>query len=111
MFVMALAITSFAFLCAEDIPNITTANAMARATKKVAPEYPVAARQLHITGSSEVEVTVNKEGTVTAAKVLKGNAMFSMSSMNAAKQWKFTPLVKDGEPSPFTATISFEYGH
>jgi len=89
---------------------MTTANAMSRATKKVTPEFPVAAKQLHITGTQEVEVIVSKTGDVTEAKVLKGNAMFSNSSTAAAKQWKFSPLVKDGVPTEFTAVLVFNYG-
>jgi TonB family protein len=93
-----------------EVPTITTANAMARATKKVSPEFPVAAKQLHITGSQEVQVTVSKSGDVVETKILKGNAMFSNASTAAAKQWKFSPLVKDGEASEFTAVLVFNYG-
>ncbi len=93
-----------------ETPAITTANAMVRANKKVSPEFPMAAKQLHINGSQEVQVTVSKAGDVIDAKVLKGNAMFSASSTAAAKQWKFAPLVKDGEASEFTAVLIFNYG-
>lgn len=95
---------------AGDAPSITTANAMVRASKKVSPEFPMAAKQLHISGSQEVQVTVSKTGDVTEAKVLKGNAMFSASSTAAAKQWKFAPLVKDGVATEFTAVLVFNYG-
>jgi len=95
---------------AGEAPMIPTANAMVRANKKVAPEFPTAAKQLHITGSQDVQVTVSKTGDVVDVKVLKGNAMFSSSSMAAARQWKFTPLVKDGEASEFTAVLVFNYG-
>lgn len=93
-----------------ETPTITTANAMVRASKKVSPEFPMAAKQLHISGSQEVQVTVSKTGDVVDAKVLKGNAMFSTSSVAAAKQWKFAPLVKDGEASEFVAVLIFNYG-
>lgn len=95
---------------ADDTPTITTANAMVRATKKVAPDFPVAAKQLHISGTQDVQVTVSKSGDVIEAKVLKGNMMFSSSSTAAAKQWKFSPLVKDGAPSEFMAVLVFSYG-
>ena len=107
--VSILALAAGMALLAE-IPSITTANAMVRANKKVSPEFPVAAKQLHISGSQEVQVTVSKTGDVIDAKVLKGNAMFSASSTAAAKQWKFAPLVKDGEASEFTAVLVFNYG-
>jgi TonB family protein len=95
---------------AGDAPTISTSNAMGRATKKVTPEFPMTAKQLHITGAQEVEVTVSKAGDVTEAKVLRGNAMFSNSSLAAAKQWKFSPLVKDGAASEFTTILIFNFG-
>jgi len=108
--VSALALAAGLTVLAGDMPSITTANAMVRASKKVAPAYPVAAKQLHIAGSQEVQVTVSKTGDVTDAKVLKGNAMFSASSVAAARQWKFAPLVKDGAATEFTAVLVFNYG-
>ncbi len=42
--------------------------------------------------------------------MLKGNMMFSTSSVAAAKHWKFTPLMKDGAAVEFTAVLVFNYG-
>jgi TonB family protein len=89
--------------------EIPTASAMSRVAKKVAPQFPPAARQLNISGTQEVEITVDESGSVVDAKVLKGNAMFSQASLAAVKQWKFTPLVHDGAPKSFTTVIVFSY--
>ena len=105
-----LAFAAGTVVLADEAQVITTANAMVRATKKVPPEFPLAAKQLHISGVQEVQVTVSKSGDVIDAKVLKGNTMFSNSSTAAAKQWKFAPLVKDGTACEFTAVLVFNYG-
>ncbi len=88
---------------------IPTATAMTRIAKKVAPEYPAAAKQLNVSGSQEVQITVSATGDVEDAKVLKGNAMFTLASVNAVKQWKFQPLVKDGAAQRFTTVITINY--
>ncbi len=88
---------------------IPTANAMARIAKKVSPEYPPAAKQLNVSGTQEVQITVSAAGDVEDAKVLKGNAMFTQASVSAVKQWKFQPLVKDGAAQRFTTVIIFNY--
>lgn len=90
---------------AQEITSLSTSTAMARVTKKVAPDYPMAAKQLNIQGSLEVAVTVNEAGDVEDAKVVKGNAMFSQSCLAAVKQWKFTPY----EKGKFTAVIVFNF--
>jgi protein TonB len=89
--------------------EITTANALGRVVKKVAPAFPVAAKQLNVTGTQDVQITVDEQGNVTDAKVLKGNALFTQSSLAAVKEWKFTPLLKDGQPVKFTTVITFNY--
>jgi TonB family protein len=95
---------------AADMPALATNTAMALALKRATPAYPMAAKQLHVMGSQEVEVTVSKTGEVTDVKVLKGNVMFSTASAAAARQWKFAPLVKDGETTAFTTVLIFQYG-
>ena len=94
---------------ADDPTLIATASAMARATKKVSPDYPMAAKQLNVTGQQEVSIVVDLQGGVEDAKVIKGNAMFTQASLAAARQWKFTPLTKDGQPIRFSAVIIFNY--
>jgi hypothetical protein len=32
-----------------------------------------------------------------------------MASLAAVKQWKFTPLMKDGQASKFTTVVSINY--
>jgi len=93
----------------QDVVNVPTSLAMAKATKKVVPEVPSMARQLHLKGEQEVAVTVSPSGDVEDASVLKGNAIFTNTSLNAVKQWKFTPHVIDGKPVKMKTTIVFNY--
>ena len=88
---------------------MTTANAMTRLTKKLSPTYPVAAKQLNVTGQQEVTIVVDEAGNVVDAKVVKGNALFTQSSLAAVKEWKFTPLVKDGQAVKFSTIVVFNY--
>ena len=94
---------------AADVAQMTTPSAMARVTKKVSPAYPPAAKQLNIQGQQELTVLVNESGDVEEAKVTKGNALFTTASMSAIKQWKFTPMVKDGTAVKFETVIVFNY--
>ncbi|MGQ9917719.1 MAG: energy transducer TonB [Bryobacteraceae bacterium] len=107
--VVVAVLASFTVPPASAQDEITTANAMGRVIKKVAPTFPVAARQLNVTGSQDVQITVDEQGNVIDAKVLKGNALFTQSSLAAVKEWKFTPLLKDGQPAKFTTIITFNY--
>lgn len=104
--VLVAVVAGFSAAAQEEI---TTANALGRVVKKVAPTFPVAARQLNVTGSQDVQITVDEQGNVVDAKVLKGNALFTQSTLAAVKEWKFTPLLKDGQPAKFMTVITFNY--
>lgn len=104
---LVVAVVTAAVAVAQE--PITTANALGRVVKKVAPTYPTAARQLNVTGSQDVEIVVDEQGNVIDAKVLKGNALFTQASLAAVKEWKFQPLLKDGQPVKFTTVITFTY--
>lgn len=107
--VLMTALAIPAVVCAEEPMQVATASAMARVTKKVPPEFPPAAKQLNLSGPQEVAVVVNLAGDVEEAKVVKGNAVFSSASLAAVKQWKFTPMVKDGQPTKFATVLMFNY--
>jgi TonB family protein len=108
-YALLLAVLACGWAFGQSIAQVPTNEAMARVVRKVAPTFPVAARQLNITGTQEVAIVVSAQGEVEEAKVLKGNAMFTMTSTTAAKQWKFTPYVKDGQPTKFATTLIFNY--
>jgi TonB family protein len=107
--VLVAVVAALAVIPAAAQDEITTANALGRVIKKVAPAFPVAAKQLNVTGSQDVQITVDEQGNVIDAKVLKGNALFTQASLAAVKEWKFTPLLKDGQPARFTTIITFNY--
>ena len=109
LLVAVLATVAVPSLLSAETLSLPTAGAMARVAKKVAPVYPAAARQLNVSGSLDVEITVDEEGSVTDAKVLKGNAMFSSSAMSAVRMWKFNPMVQDGVAKRFTSVIVFNF--
>jgi len=109
--VMLAAAAIPAVVCAQEPLQIATASAMARVTKKIPPEFPMTAKQLNLSGQQDVALVVGASGDVEDAKVVKGNAVFSAASLAAVKQWKFTPLLKDGQPSKFATVVMINYTH
>jgi protein TonB len=94
---------------AQEVPTIPASLALARATKKVTPDPPAVARQLHLKGEQEVAVVIGINGDVEEASVVRGNAVFTQASLAAIKQWKFGPYVVDGKPLKVKTSIVFNY--
>jgi len=72
---------------------------------KVPPVYPPVARQLGITGTVVVTVTVDASGKVTKAESNSGNKLLAPAAIDAVKQWKFAP--GDGVQT-FAVDVNFE---
>ena len=74
------------------------------------PQYTEIARKARIQGIVIVQATIDKEGNVTDAKVLKGLPMgLDQEALNAVRKWKFEPATLNGKPVAvyYNLTINF----
>lgn len=74
--------------------------------KQVAPQFPAFARQMHIQSDRVVlNGTVNKDGSVSNIKVIRGKQIFVGPAVNAVREWKYKPAMLNGEATPSTVEI------
>jgi protein TonB len=67
--------------------------------KWVEPDYPAYAKEHSIAGNVSVQVTVSAKGKVEDARVLEStDRMFDEPALAAARQFRFKPALKDGQP-------------
>ena len=96
-------------LWADGSVRVPEADFKKAVVTKVVPEYPALARQLHLTGKVELDVTVAQDGSVEATQSVSGNPILTGSAATALKKWKFTPFTADGKPAKAVGTVSFEF--
>jgi len=65
-------------------------------TSKIDPEYPPLALQQRIQGEVVLDVQINVAGDVENVKLISGHPVFVKPAIDAVKQWKYAPYVKDG---------------
>jgi TonB family protein len=58
--------------------------------KQVAPVYPDEAQQAGVEGKVVLEVTVEKNGKLSMAKVISGPKLLQQAALDAVKQWRFS---------------------
>jgi protein TonB len=78
--------------------------------KRVEPTYPDIAANAQVTGVVILEASVGTDGCVQSVKVLRSrHPLLDHASVEALKQWQYTPLVLNGEPTPFVLTVTFSF--
>jgi len=89
--------------------KITKAEAMSSIVSKVAPEYPLMARQLKIEGQVELEVTIGESGSVEGVTIVSGNPVLTKPASEAVKKWKFSPFTQEGKPVKAVAPLTLVF--
>lgn len=73
------------------------------------PEFPVIARQAHASGNVTVEITIDEEGNVIAAKAVAGHPLLQAAAVTAARQAKFTPTRLAGQPVKVQGVLVYNF--
>ncbi len=77
--------------------------------KKVNPVYPTQAREMHRQGTVQILANITKSGSISSAKVIKGDPMLGQAALAAVKQWKYEPYTLDGKPVDVQTQISVNF--
>lgn len=85
---------------------------MPRLLREVKPNYTPDAMRTKVQGTVLLECIVNTKGEVTEVKVLRSlDATFGLDqeAIKAAKQWRFSPGARLGEPVPVVISIELRF--
>jgi TonB family protein len=66
--------------------------------ERVEPVLPAAAKATGLQGVVEVLVTINPGGRVVNTEALTGPQGLRQAALDAVKQWRFRPVIRDGRP-------------
>ncbi len=76
---------------------------------RVEPDYPGVAVSGKVSGTVILEATVNEAGLVTDVKVLRSIILLDKAAIKAVQQWRYQPLILNGEPVPFILTVTVTF--
>jgi periplasmic protein TonB len=77
--------------------------------KEVAPVYPEKARRARIQGLVILDCTVDAEGVVTDAKILRPISELNDAAIDAVKQWRYEPAKVGGVAVPIRLAVSVNF--
>jgi len=77
--------------------------------RKVNPVYPPIAQSARVQGVVILELTLDAQGFVTDARILRSIPLLDQAALDAVRQWQYTPTLLNGVPVPIvmTATVQF----
>jgi len=73
------------------------------------PTYPGIARAAHASGTVTVQVIIDEQGNVTAARALSGHPLLQAVCVAAARQARFSPTMLEGEPVKVAGVIKYNF--
>jgi TonB family protein len=73
------------------------------------PQYPAIARSARASGTVTVQVTIDEQGNVSAARAVSGHPLLQAAAASAAREAKFSPTLLDGEPVKVTGLLTYNF--
>jgi bla regulator protein BlaR1 len=77
--------------------------------KKVQPVYPEAAKKAGIQGEVKLKATIGKNGDIENLQVMSGPAELVPSAIEAVKQWKYRPYMKNGQAAEVVTDVDVTF--
>lgn len=75
---------------------------------RVAPRYPVLARNAGIQGNVKIEFELNGPGETTAVRIVSGHPLLAKAALDAVNDWRFAPPTGGFEADKkYEATVEF----
>jgi Ca-activated chloride channel family protein len=81
----------------------------ARAVNLPKPQYPLPARTARVSGIVTVEVLLDENGKVTAARAVDGPPLLRQAAVEAARQAEFTATMLSGQPVKVIGVIKYSF--
>jgi TonB family protein len=83
-----------------------------RKIKDVPPVMPEAARRAGVIGIVIVEATIDAQGRVSNARILRSIPLLDQAALEAVRQWEYEPVLVNGVPQRVVMTVTVPFtGH
>lgn len=88
---------------------LSSKGAEKRLAHSVPPKYPVEARSGEAQGTVVLKEVVDENGKVEGVRLVEGNATLATAAIQAVKQWRYRPYVRDGKAQPFQTVVIVDF--
>ncbi len=93
----------------QKIVQMTSSMITGKAVRKVQPPYPAMAKAAHIAGPVQIQILISEEGRVVSASTVNGHPLLRDASVQAAKEWVFSPTILNGKGVKVSGILTFNF--
>jgi len=86
---------------------LSSKGAEKRLVQSAPPKYPVEARSAQ--GTVVLKAVVDETGKVEGLRLVEGNATLATAAIQAVKQWRYRPYVRDGKAQAFQTVVIVDF--
>ncbi|HEY0319715.1 MAG TPA: TonB family protein [Pyrinomonadaceae bacterium] len=80
-----------------------------KAIRLPSPAYPPVAKAARADGTVVVQITIDEQGCVMAARAVSGHPLLQAAAVQAASQACFSPTRLSGQPVKVTGVITYNF--
>ena len=94
----------------QESPDYVNGIVVPQLIFKIEPKYSEAARKAKYQGTVTLSLVVRRDGTVGDVQVITPLGLgLDEKAIEAVKQWKYRPAIKDGEAQDMTITVEISF--
>jgi protein TonB len=94
---------------APSRPIRTSAVMEGNLIRRVEPQYPAIAKQIHLQGAVVLNAIISRDGNIERIEVASGPALLALAAREAVRQWKYRPYLLNGEPVEVQTQITVNF--
>jgi TonB family protein len=80
-----------------------------RLAHSVPAKYPVEAGSAGAEGTVVLKAVIDENGKVAGVRLVEGNAALAAAAIEAVKQWRYRPYVREGKTQPFQTVVIIDF--
>ena len=88
---------------------LSSKGAEKRLAHSIPPKYPVEARSGAAQGTVVLKAVVDETGKVEGLRLVEGNATLATAAIQAVKQWRYRPYLRDGKAQAFQTVVIVDF--
>lgn len=90
---------------------LSSKGAEKRLAHSVPPKFPQAAESSVAQGTVVLKTVVDENGAVEGVRLVDGSPLLATAAMEAVRQWRYRPYLRDGKAQPFQTVVIIDFQH